>query len=92
MAKKRKTLREKILAERRQKELATHQQIFSPQSPIREVIHAYQPDTPAPKITPTTAITTQNYNFLFPDLRKTVFVTGLIIVSQLVLFFIMKGH
>lgn len=87
MAKKRKTRKQKLSADiRRETTLES--------TPMHTYAPTFVATAPESQIVPRTvthAISTINYEYLKVDLRKTLVVTGAIILLQLVLFLVTKG-
>jgi hypothetical protein len=77
MAKKKKTREQKILADNRH----FHYHLEIPTKKINSI--------PSP-VTKPAATALVNYNFVLSDIKKTASVTALILVSQVVLFFLLQ--
>lgn len=103
MAKRKKTLKQKLLSDSRRKAIAYAEPKLSPNSEINAITEnkyvlkktLFKPNsasintTVQPSLKPD--ISTVNYRYLRTDLLKTIFLTSFIIAVELVFKFIVKG-
>lgn len=84
MPKKKKTRKQKIISEMRHREYKT--QVIAPKDDIHVSVTPIQP-----KQEPVQAIATQRYSYLYSDLRKTIILTFMIVLTELILGYLKIG-
>jgi hypothetical protein len=87
MGKTRKTHREKLIADLRRKvySLEAQQPSFSQEKESKSIVNM-------PYHTASTTIAIKSHVYLTRDLFKTSILTGIIVLIQLILFFLLKNH